>query len=152
MAGRSVLTGSTLTRMPGIIRRHRVCRKSGCATFFEGSGFAYKASLCRAAKPVKYENLSVFIRSAVHAAGAGMKSRATALDNPRFFSAAKGAGHGCPLFLLFPGRKPGNPFASLLSPRHSPCRFHRRANSALPICTQNSSKKSLCHHAITSRP
>ena len=46
--------------------------KKSCSDFFEVADFAYYAPLRRAAKPVKCENLTVFIRFGVHAAEAGL--------------------------------------------------------------------------------
>ena len=53
-------------------RLFRVSKKWLNATFLSLTGFASR-SRSRAAKPAKYENLWVFIRSDVHAVRAGIK-------------------------------------------------------------------------------
>ena len=53
--------------------------------FFEFYGFASRIS-SRAAKPAKYENLRVFIRSDAHVVRAGLNIRGCGpLSTPRFF-------------------------------------------------------------------
>ena len=55
----------------------RVSKKWLNATFLSFSGFASRIR-SRAAKPAKYENLKVFIRSDVHAVRAGISLRGSA--------------------------------------------------------------------------
>ena len=60
--------------------------KKCCSHFFEVTVLAYSASLRRAAKPAKCENLTVFIRFGVHAAEAGTESPGASAPEPRDFS------------------------------------------------------------------
>ena len=68
----------------------RECRKSGYSPLFRVfTGFASRIS-SRAAKPAKYENLWVFIRSDVHAVKAGIKLKGQPpLNNPGVFDTLK---------------------------------------------------------------
>ena len=69
--------------------RFRLSKKWLSATFSSFSGFASRIS-SRAAKPERYENLKVFIRSDVHAVRAGIKLKGLPpLKNPAFFRQAK---------------------------------------------------------------
>ena len=63
----------------------RVSKKWLNATFSSFHGFCLSHSL-PAAKPAKYENLKVFIRSDVHAVKAGIKfKRQLPINNPKVF-------------------------------------------------------------------
>ena len=63
----------------------RVSKKWLNATFSSFHGFCLSHSL-PAAKPAKYENPKVFIRSDVHAVRAGIKLKGQPpLNNPRFY-------------------------------------------------------------------
>ena len=64
---------------------HRVSKKWLNATFLSFTGFASRIR-SRAAKPAKYENLWVFIRSDAHVVRAGLNIRGCGtLSTPGFF-------------------------------------------------------------------
>ena len=70
----------------------RVSKKWLNATFSSFHGFCLSHSL-PAAKPAKYENLKVFIRSDVHAVRAGIKLKGRPpLNNPGVFRQAEHSG------------------------------------------------------------
>ena len=70
----------------------RVSKKWLNATFLSFTGFASRIR-SRAAKPAKYENLWVFIRSDVHAVRAGIKLKGRPpLNNPGVFRQAEHSG------------------------------------------------------------
>ena len=67
----------------------RVSKKWLTATFLSFTGFASRIS-SRAAKPAKYENLWVFIRSDAHVVRAGLNIRGCGpLSTPGFFDRLK---------------------------------------------------------------
>ncbi len=68
----------------------RLSKKWLNATFSSFTGFAYRIR-SRAAKPAKYENLWVFIRSDAHVVRAGLNiSGCGPLSTPGFFDRLKG--------------------------------------------------------------
>ena len=70
----------------------RVSKKWLNATFLSFTGFASRIR-SRAAKPAKYENLWVFIRSDAHVVRAGLNIRGCGpLSTPGFFDRLKKAG------------------------------------------------------------
>ena len=69
--------------------RYRVSKSGYSPLFRVFTGFASRIS-SRAAKPARYENLKVFIRSDVHAVKAGIKLKGQPpLNNPGVFDTLK---------------------------------------------------------------
>ena len=84
-------------RSPFGPRHFRVSKKWLNATFLSFTGFASRIR-SRAAKPAKYENLWVFIRSDAHVVRAGLNIRGCGpLSTPGFFDRLK-ARRTAPLF------------------------------------------------------
>ena len=79
---------------PPVLTARRVSKKWLNATFSSFHGFCLSHSL-PAAKPAKYENPKVFIRSDVHAVRAGIKLKGQPpLNNPRVYRQADAASIG----------------------------------------------------------